>query len=154
MVIHRMDTFARKMQSTYWGWSLSLFFLHSWGQQGSILWSQFSANFANLWRKIGVFLWSQCYDASLTQIGSILKKNTQYFCNFFVVNISKIITSVPEQKQFFTSWDCPRGKLAPEGWTFPQGWTSPQGWTFTPTYEKCEMWKNIPWIGENRRKLW
>jgi hypothetical protein len=31
-------------------------------EQGSMLWSQFSAIFLNFWRKIGVFLKYECYD--------------------------------------------------------------------------------------------
>jgi hypothetical protein len=33
---------------------------------GSMLWSQFSAIFANFWQKIGVFLKNQCHDSNFT----------------------------------------------------------------------------------------
>jgi hypothetical protein len=63
---------------------------------GSMLWSQFSAIFANFRRKIWRFsqkpmLWSQFFQ----KITVVWAKNAKIFAKFFGENILKIITSVP-----------------------------------------------------------
>jgi hypothetical protein len=63
---------------------------------GSMLWSQFSAIFANFRRKICRFsqkpmLWSQF----LQKLTEVWEKSAKIFAKFFGENILKIITSVP-----------------------------------------------------------
>jgi hypothetical protein len=56
-----------------------------------MLWSQFSAIFANFRRKkIGVFLKNQCYDQNLAQFSFVLSQKRQYFfAEFFGENFLK-----------------------------------------------------------------
>jgi hypothetical protein len=42
--------------------------------QGSMLWSQFSAIFANFWQKIGVFLKNPCYDQNFAKFSFVLSQ--------------------------------------------------------------------------------
>jgi hypothetical protein len=66
-----------------------------------MLWSQFSAIFANFWQKIGVFLKNECYDANFLNISCVLNLQGRIFRHFFGENIWKIITSVSEP----SPWD-------------------------------------------------
>jgi hypothetical protein len=73
------------------------------GCLGSILWSQFSAIFANFRRKNWRFsqkpmLWSQF----LQILAVFCAKNANIFAKFFVENIFKIITSVPGLRSIHT----------------------------------------------------
>jgi hypothetical protein len=67
------------------------------GDQGSMLWSQFSAIFSNFRQKIGVFLKNQCYDQNFcNNLALLWVKNANFSQFFFGENIFKIITSVPD----------------------------------------------------------
>jgi hypothetical protein len=55
--------------------------------QGSMLWSQFSAIFANFRRKIGFFLVNQCYDHILQKLAVVWAKNAKMFAKIFGENI-------------------------------------------------------------------
>jgi hypothetical protein len=46
---------------------------------GSMLWSQFSASFANFDEKIGVFLKNQCYDHCFSKFSFVLSQKRRYF---------------------------------------------------------------------------
>jgi hypothetical protein len=61
-----------------------------------MLWSQFSAIFANFQRKIGVFLKDQGYVHNFLQnLAVVWAKNANIFAKFFGEKVFKIITSVP-----------------------------------------------------------
>jgi hypothetical protein len=75
--------------------------------EGSMLWSQFSAIFANFWRKNCVFLKNQSYDNIFSKFAFVSSQKRQFFAKYFVENIFKIITSVPDYAKFrdiFKSW--------------------------------------------------
>jgi hypothetical protein len=55
--------------------------------QGSMLWSQFSAIFANFLQKIGVFLKNQCYDQIF--LFALFCGENAIFAEFFGENIFK-----------------------------------------------------------------
>jgi hypothetical protein len=63
-----------------------------------MLWSQFSAIFANFWRKNWRFSQVPMFMITIfAKTSSSLSKNANIFAKFFVENILKIITSVPDQ---------------------------------------------------------
>jgi hypothetical protein len=81
-------------------------------RQGSMLWSQFSAIFANFLRKNWRFchkmmLWSIFFKNSFS-----LSKKLQHFCQIFRRNIWKIITSAPGSgRRSVAQETCPALKL-------------------------------------------
>jgi hypothetical protein len=68
------------------------------GDLGSMLWSQFSAIFANFGEKNGVFLKSHVMIKFLHNLALFWVKNANFLPNFFGENIFKIITSVPGRR--------------------------------------------------------
>jgi hypothetical protein len=59
-----------------------------------MLWSQFSAIFANFRQKIGVFIQTNLW-SFFQKLAVVWAKNANIFAKFFGENIFKIITSVP-----------------------------------------------------------
>jgi hypothetical protein len=60
-----------------------------------MLWSQFSAIFANFRWKNWRFLKNQCFDQIFKYFSFVLSQKRQFFSRFFCENIFKIISSVP-----------------------------------------------------------
>jgi hypothetical protein len=99
-------------------WKLSLldqskrriFYTLKMSNLGSMFGSQFSATFANLWQKNGVFFINQCYDHFLANTSSSLSKKRLYFCKNFRQKYFKSITPVPgsiKMKNILHFWKCP-----------------------------------------------
>jgi hypothetical protein len=85
-----------------------------------MLWSQFSAIFANFRRKKWRFLKNQRYDQNFAYFSFVSSQKLQFFRNFFGENILKTITlfpgrtlPVPETEFSFKSRALEREKNAP-----------------------------------------
>jgi hypothetical protein len=76
-----------------------------------MLWSPFSAIFANFLAKIGVFLKNLCYDQSFVETSGNLTQNANFLAIFLRRNILKVITPVPDLVTLLASSSFFRGRF-------------------------------------------